>query len=326
LTRDRTYRGVSYRIVVARSTHPLNEDAELLRGVLLLGIPFAVIIAGVGGWWIARQGLQPITSLASQAGKMSGREAGARLERPRGDDEVGRLADAFNALLGRLEQALTQQRQFMTDASHELRTPVSVVRSAAESALSRPTRSDEEYRETLAIVREQSQRLGRLVDDMFLLTRADAGARPLMPSRFYLDELIEECVRAARVLADPRGVSITSALAADVEIEADEDLIRRLIMNLLSNAVRHTPLGRRVAVALSSDGDHVDITVRDEGPGIPQADRDRIFERFVRLPTPGEAEGGGLGLPIARWIALAHNGTLELSETGPNGSVFRVRI
>jgi heavy metal sensor kinase len=324
-----THNRVTYRVIVAESLQPVEADAAVLRDAMLLGIPIAGLLAAMGGWWIARQSLRPITQLAAQASRMTGSQPGARLDAPRAADELGALTTAFNALLGRLEDALKSQRQFMTDASHELRTPVSVVRTSAEVVLDRPSRTEDEYRDALTIVGEQSRRLAKLVDDMFLLARADAGARPLVKSRFYLDELAGECVRAARVLADARGVTIVCALAGDVEVEADEDLLRRLIMNLVSNAVRHTAAKSGVTVTLTEEREWIDLRVRDAGPGIPPEEHDRIFERFVRLPAMGAQaapQGGGLGLPIARWIADAHGGSLTLVESTAAGSVFAVRL
>jgi heavy metal sensor kinase len=321
-----THATTSYRVIVAKSLQPVVHDARVLRDAMWLAIPVAALLATVGGWWIARQGLRPITHLAVQAAGITGSEPGARLD-PRGaDDELSALTISFNALLGRLEDALQGQRHFMTDASHELRTPVSVVRNAADVVLGRPVRSEAEYRDALSIVSEQSRRLTKLVEDMFLLARADAGVRPLVKTRFYLDELAGECVRGARVLAEARGLTIDATLAADLEIVADEDLVRRLVMNLLDNAVRHTAAGGRVSVALTRDADAgLVLTVRDTGTGVPAPDRERIFERFVRLLPSGQSDGGGLGLPIARWIAEAHGGSLALVETSASGSVFQWR-
>jgi signal transduction histidine kinase len=237
---------------------------------------------------------------------------------------LGLFARAFNSLVARLRTSLQTQRQFMADASHELRTPVSVVRSASDVALSREHRSEEEYREALSLVADQSRRLGRLVDDMLVLARADAGGYPLRPVDLYLDEVITQCCRAVEVLATERGVAIRLAPLMEVPLTGDEDLLRQLFLNLLQNAVQHTPSGGSVSVEIGQNPLQVRIT--NTGPGIPAADQTRIFGRFVRLDSARSGRGAGLGLPIARWIAEAHEGTLVLEASGPDGTTFCVTL
>jgi signal transduction histidine kinase len=214
----------------------------------------------------------------------------------------------------------------MADASHELRTPVSVVRATADVALTRDHRDEAEYREALAIVGGQAGRLGRLVEDMLVLARADAGGYPLRPVNLYLDEVVTECRRAVDVLATERGVAIRAAESPDIPFRGDEDLLRRLVLNVLQNAVQHTPAGGSVAVDIHQESEAVRIRVTDEGPGIPAGDRERIFDRFVQLDASRRGQGAGLGLPIARWIAEAHQGTLVLEQSGPGGSTFCVLL
>jgi two-component system OmpR family sensor kinase len=225
-----------------------------------------------------------------------------------------------------ITEALRMQRQFMADASHELRTPVSIVRAAADVTLSRDRRDEIEYREALTIVGGQAQRLSRLVEDMLVLARADAGGYPLRPVDLYFDELVADCRRAVDVLATERGVTIRSLGATDIPFRGDEDLLRRLVLNVLQNAVQHSPPGGHVAVELAHDAGRVQLRISDSGTGIPLADRTRIFDRFVQLDAARRAEGTGLGLPIARWIAEAHRGTLVLENSGPTGSTFCVML
>jgi two-component system, OmpR family, sensor kinase len=220
--------------------------------------------------------------------------------------------------------ALRLQRQFMADASHELRTPVSIVRVSADVALSRDHRGEGEYREALAIVGGQAQRLSRLVDDMLVLARADAGGYPLRSVELYFDELVAECRRAVEVLATERGVTIRSGDAVEVPMRGDEDLLRRLVLNILQNAVQHSPPGGDVEVQLAGEHGRARLRISDHGPGIPVADQTRIFDRFVQLDASRRGQGTGLGLPIARWIAEAHRGTLVLETSGPAGTTFAV--
>jgi signal transduction histidine kinase len=223
-----------------------------------------------------------------------------------------------------ITSALRLQRQFMADASHELRTPVSIVRVSADVALSRDHRGEGEYREALAIVGGQAQRLSRLVDDMLVLARADAGGYPLRSVELYFDELVAECRRAVEVLATERGVTIRSGDAVEVPMRGDEDLLRRLVLNILQNAVQHSPPGADVEVELAGERGRARLRISDHGPGIPVADQTRIFDRFVQLDASRRGQGTGLGLPIARWIAEAHRGTLVLEASGPGGTTFAV--
>jgi len=225
-----------------------------------------------------------------------------------------------------IAEALRVQKQFTADASHELRTPVSIVRATAEVTLNRDHRDEAEYREALAIVGGQAKRLGHLVEDMLVLARADAGGYPLRPVDLYLDEVVEECRRAVDVLATERGVTIRGGRSPEIPFRGDEDLLRQLVLNVLQNAVQHTLSGGSVAIDLRRDAAAVVVRVSDSGPGIPDSDRHRIFDRFVQLDPSRRGQGTGLGLPIARWIAEAHRGTLVLERSGPDGTTFCVSL
>lgn len=317
----------AYQVVIAEPLARLSAERAVLRRTLLVGIPLALGLAAVGGWWIARRALKPVSLMVGQARQITHRTSGFRLRVPRAADELGVLAGAFNELLERLDNALSSQRRFMADASHELRTPVSVVRTAAEVTLGRETRTEPEYRESLGVIAEHARRLGRMVDDMMTLTRADAGGLPVEPAELYFDEILASCVRDAGVLARERGVEVRGSSAPETAFRGDERLLRQMLMNLLDNAVRHTPPEGHVEARLAVLDDVVEIAVTDEGPGVPPGDRDRIFERFVRVDAARSRPGGaGLGLPIARCIAEAHGGTLALEESGPSGSMFLVRL
>jgi two-component system, OmpR family, sensor kinase len=314
-------RGFTGSIVVARSLADIDREQRELQQAMLVGIPIVLLLAAAGGWWLASVGLAPITRMARRAVNLplTGTED---LGQPARGDEIGQLTRAFNALVARLRAALESQRQFMADASHELRTPVSIVRSAADVALSRRGRREEDYRETLEIARDQSHRLGRLVEDMLVLARADAGGYPIHRVDLDLAETVDDCRRAVKSLAAERGVDIHVAGDPEVPVRGDEELLRRLVLNLVRNAIQHTPPGGSVVIAIETAEDAVKLRVSDSGAGIPDADRARIFDRFVRLDEARGAGGAGLGLPIARWIAEAHGGSLVLESSAPGGSTF----
>lgn len=323
LLRDVADAGHRYRAVVAVSLNTLAaQHAAMVRALSLGGI-LALLTAAMGGWLIGRKTLQPLSDMAAQASRIDGREPSGRLSTPNPGDELGVLAASFNDLLQRLATALHQQRQFMADASHELRTPVSVVRTTAQVTLSQTYRPEGDYREGFTIVEEQATRLSRLVEAMFLLSRAEAHGVPLRREFVNLDDLVAETVRAARVVAEQRALRVVVEGQQEVGFEGDDGLLRQLVANLLDNAIRHADVGGTVVAALARDADGIVLRVTNDGPGIAPADHTRIFERFVRI---GPSTGGGLGLPIARWIAEAHGGALTLEHSEPGRTTFAVRI
>jgi heavy metal sensor kinase len=312
-----------YTIVTWMSLIPLDRERATLQKTMSIAIPLAALISMLGGWLIARWALQPLRAMAGDAGTIDHRRLDRRLTIVNPTDELGRLAIAFNAVLDRLATVVQAQRQFMADASHELRTPVSIAQATTQVTLAGAERSESEYREALAIVEAQMQRLTRVVSDMFMLALADLDARPLEPAALYLNEIVSDCARAARVLGTPRQVSIhVGGETADVPIRGDEGLLRQLVMNLLDNAVRHAPQRGRVEVMLQRREASVELCVEDSGPGVPAGDQSRVFERFVRLGPPGSGGGAGLGLAIALWVATQHGGTLRVAGEGRASSRF----
>jgi two-component system, OmpR family, sensor kinase len=317
------HNGHRYVAAVMASLEDIEAERERLLLALGAGVLVALTVATLGGWVVGRQSLRPLTILATQASSITERDPNARLQAPNPGDELGRFARAFNELLDRLAAALHGQRQFMADASHEMRTPVSVVRTTAQVTLARSLRSEEDYRESLTIVEEQSARLARLVDAMFLLSRAEAAGIRLMPEPLYLDDLVGDCARALRVLAKAQGVDVLTCGDTEVSWTGDNGLLRQMVSNLLENAIRYSRGVVTVTVTRATNGGAT-IRVADDGDGIPVADQTRIFDRFVRLNA--RSSGAGLGLPIARWVAEAHGGTLVLESSGPTGSCFTVTL
>jgi len=215
----------------------------------------------------------------------------------------------------------------MADASHELRTPVAILHGETEVALSRADRSPQEYRETLGILKDESQRLARIVEDLFTLTRADAGQYPLQLQSVYLDELAADVMHRARTLAMAKSIILSAAIEPELPIEADEALLRRMLLNLLDNAIKYTPEGGQISLQCRREHDDYSLSVSDTGTGIPVELQKRIFERFFRADkarsrAEGDSGGAGLGLSIARWIAEAHHGRLELSKSDATGTMF----
>src|ERR1700674_5326677 len=319
--------GKAYILVILQSLHPQEEMLEEVTSTFAWVIPIAIVLASVGGYFLARKSLAPVVAMSRQAGRIGAANLHERLAVQNDRDELGQLARSFNSLLDRLSQSFERQQRFMADASHELRTPVAILRGEAEVALSQQSRSPEEYRESLGVLHQEAERLTHIVDDLFTLTRADAGQYPLQPRDFYLDELVAECVHSARTLALAKKISLNFEEASESPIHADESLLRRMILNLLDNAIKYTAEGGRVTVTCSRAGEEYALSIMDTGGGIPADLQPRIFERFFRADkarSRAENDGGGagLGLSISRWIAEAHHGSLELARSDSIGSTF----
>ena len=314
-------------LIILQSLHAQQEMLEEVTATFAWVIPIALVLASVGGYFLARKSLAPVVAMSSQAGHIGASNLHKRLAIQNERDELGHLARSFNNLLDRLSESFERQQRFMADASHELRTPVAIMRGEAEVALSRETRSEEEYRESLSALQQEAERLTHIVEDLFTLTRADAGQYPIQPLEFYLDELITECVHSTRTLALAKKISLHFEGAAESPICADESLLRRMILNLLDNAIKYTPENGHIRVACAKVGDQYSVSIADTGSGIPAELQPRIFERFFRADksrSRPETNGGGagLGLSISRWIAEAHHGRLELTHSDSTGSTF----
>jgi two-component system, OmpR family, sensor kinase len=316
-------------LVLLQSLHKQNEFLENLAGTFFIVIPLTLALASLGGYFLARRSLSPVVAMSKQAEQISTANLRQRLWIKNKNDELGQLAASFNQLLERVDLSFEQQQRFMADASHELRTPVAILFGEADVALSQEMRSEEEYRETLNILRTEAGRLKDIVDGLFTLTRADAGQYPLMLTDFYLDELVNECARNLRTVAAAKGIALNCNADNELPIRADEGLLRRMIMNVLDNAIKYTPPKGEVLISCWNSNSDYCITVRDTGCGIPQELHARIFERFFRVDkarSHEEGSGAGLGLSISAWIAEAHSGKIELSHSGEDGSLFSISL
>lgn len=316
-----------FTAVAARSVH---DEAEMLtnaRLAIAVAVPLAILLSALGGWLLARKSLAPMVIMREQASHIGASNLGERLPVATPGDEVGQLTVVINGLLERVDRAFVQQRQFMADASHELRTPLAVVQNESSVALGRVDRSASEYQDALQVIRSAGRRMARIVDDLFLLARADTGDLPVRAAPLYLNDLVTECAREARTLAAARDLQLCVDAAVDAPFEGDEMLLRRLVLNLIENAIKYTPAGGQIDVRLSVGDGTYRLEVEDTGAGVPAELRSRIFDRFVRADAARShadefSTGAGLGLPIARWIAQAHRGSVELERTSAAGSLF----
>lgn len=324
-------RGRTFFVAVALSCHGQEEELARVRRAFYVAVPAALLLASLGGYFLARKSLAPVLEMGERAAQINAESLSERLPVGNERSELGSLARTFNELLARLDVSFEQQRRFMADASHELRTPVAIVRGESEVALSKLARSSEEYRESLTILHDEGRRLTRIVEDLFTLARADAGEYKLAPVTFYLDETVAECARAVRSLAAQHGVSIRHGHGEEMPLRGDEALVRRMILNLLDNAIKYTNAGGEVRVELAREDSGYAMRITDTGGGVPEEARPHIFERFYRADKARSRNGGagggaGLGLSIASWIAEAHGGRLTLERSDGSGSTFLVSL
>ncbi len=324
--RQGTTADTTHRITAARDERPVRQTLWTLGVIMATAIPCAVALAVAGGYMLAGRMLAPVGALADTARRITAESLNARLPVTNPGDEFGRLATVFNETLGRLDTAFEQLRRFTADASHELRTPLTAIRSVGEVALQRPL-SAEGYREVVGSMLEEVDRLTRLVENLLLLTRAEAGRIPLTRVAVDLRELVAAVADSLRVLAEEKNQELAVRLDGTATVHCDASVLRQGITNLLYNAIKYTPPRGVIRVAATStpDGDAV-IEVQDTGPGIPAADHQRVFERFYRVDHARSSHtgGAGLGLPIARWAVEAHGGRIELESDEGRGALFRV--
>jgi heavy metal sensor kinase len=312
---------------VGLSDEDVRDTLRILLLIIAVAYPVTLGAASFGGVFLAGRALAPIDKITRTARRISAQELGQRLDLQLADDEVGRLARTFDEMIARLDEAFRRQRQFAADASHELRTPLTSIKGQVEVALNRE-RSAQTYREVLGTVNEEVDRLIRLVGSLLTLARADAGQIPIARERVELGELVTGAVEQARPMAEERGVRLEAAPAAPVALEADEDLLLQLLLNLVDNAVKHTERGGEVTLGWARRDSSAELWVRDSGAGISPEHLPRIFDRFYRADAArSRAEGGtGLGLSICRWIAEAHGGSISAESTPGSGSTFTVRL
>jgi heavy metal sensor kinase len=316
-----------YVVLLAESLRATNEELAMVRNVLLVGVPLFLLIAGAGGFLLTTRGLAPLGRMAAQARAITDQNLHQRLNAGAAHEELRALADSFNELLSRLDQSFETMRRFVADASHELRTPLSVIRGEADVALGQD-RSPGEYQESLVIIQDEARRLSRLVDDLLNLARADAGHVSLRVEEFYLNDLVADCCRAFQGAAGVKDIELECRCPGDVAFRGDQELLRRLIWNLLDNAIRYTPPGGKVTAKLQCVEGEMRIQVADTGIGIPPEAAPHIFERFYRGDQARSRQNGGfgLGLSIVKWIAESHRGAVDFTSLPGEGTTFTVLL
>ncbi|HEX4696602.1 MAG TPA: ATP-binding protein [Candidatus Udaeobacter sp.] len=300
--------------------------AEIVR-VSTLGFPLAVTLAAIGGYLIATRSLRPLDAMARQARRISSESLSKRLPNPNPNDELGRLASVFNETLARLEASFAELQRFTADASHELRSPLTALRAVGEVAL-RDGDEAAALRETIGSMLEEAQRLTDLVDALLTLARMDATKVDTGREEVNIAALLEEVRDQFEILANEKRQTIAVTSDHDVTVQADRTLLHLALVNLVHNAIQHGPADSRIAMTAVRNGRRIDISVKDNGPGIPREYHEKIFERFFRLDKArSRAHGGaGLGLAIAKQAVARNGGRIILEDNAVGGSVFRIQF
>ncbi len=312
-------------VQVGQSLAKLNANMQSILIGLLIVTPFVLLLSAFGSYWLAGRAFKPIHRLALTAREIGAKDLSQRVPVPQPKDEVRELSVIFNQMIERLEQAFAQQRRFVADASHELRTPVAVIRSMTELAISQPSDAED----NLLVLRElnaESERLGRLISDLLALARADEGQIKLDSEPVRLDLLTADVVSSLEPLADERNVALQTGDLNPATVLGDAARLIQIIMSLVDNALTYTNAGSTVTLSVKSNASAAYLVVRDTGIGIAKSDIEHIFERFYRAdPARSKAVGGsGLGLSIVDWLVHAHNGTISVESELCKGSTFTV--
>lgn len=316
--------GHVYTALIGIQSDDVVETLALFRSYLLMLAPMLFLIAAGGGYWLSRRALAPVDELVKTAHEISGSNLNSRLPQLQTGDELQRLSDTLNEMLARIEAAFHRVTEFTADASHELRTPISLMRTEAELALRR-SRNETEYRESLNHILQEAERTTGLIEQLLAIARADSGREILHMEPVNLQETLRGVATSWQQVASIRNVEFSSHIEDDSLVQGDETLLRRLADILLDNAFKYTASPGKISLSLEHDAGNVVLIVQDTGMGIAQDEQKKIFQRFYRVDKArSRAQGGaGLGLSIAQWIAAQHRGSITVESQLGTGSIFK---
>jgi signal transduction histidine kinase len=303
-----------------------NGAEDILSAFVWCGVP-ALVLAVAGGWWMMRKALAPVAALTRAAERLNEDNLGERLPRNGNTDELDRLTEVFNAMTGRLQESFRRVREFTLHASHELKTPLTVLRGELEIEVQDGGMSPAQRERTQSKL-DELQRLTRIVDGLTLLTKADAGLVNLSMTQVSLADLVRDSCADTQMLAQASGLVVELTACDDVALRGDAHRLRQLLLNLADNAVKYNRPGGTIAIALRRAQDAAELTIQNTGPGIPAALVPRVFERFFRRDPAHaqEVDGCGLGLSIAQWIVSVHNGSIRIESVPGELTTVTVRL
>jgi two-component system, OmpR family, heavy metal sensor histidine kinase CusS len=307
-----------------------DETRELLIKLVLAdltALPLTVLVAAFGVWWTTGKALKPLHDIADAAERIHAKALRTRIPIPPGHDEIGRLVSVLNNAFDRLERSFAQATRFSSDASHELKTPLTIMRGEIETALSNDS-IDPQNEKLLESLLQQTHRLSAIVENLLLLSRADAGALNLRKEAVDFSGLCQELAADAEILALRHNIIISSTIENEVQVLADEWYLRRLLLNLLDNAIKYNLFSGKVEIMLAKSADLASFRIANTGPEISEEHQTRIFERFYRTEESRASEvvGSGLGLSICREIVLAHRGQIWMERPRPGWTAFAVNL
>jgi len=314
-------------VQVATSLEQVEEALKALLLILWITVPSALVVASLGGLFLANKALRPVDEITKTARMITSKSLGQRIKLRKAKDEIGRLAETFNHMISRLDRSFKQIRQFSADASHELKTPLTILKGEIEVGL-RKRRRLEEYRKILNSNLEEVNHMTQIVNDLLFLSKADMGEVHLQRHRTNLTQLVSEICVQAETIAISKGIRIGTSNDSDVAVIGDRLRLRQLLLNLVDNAIKYTSEGGEMTISLEKDDGKGRLKVTDNGMGIAPEDQPHIFDRFFRVDKARsrEAGGSGLGLSICKWIVEAHGGEISVESEVGKGSVFTVTL
>ncbi|MEO6048823.1 MAG: ATP-binding protein [Candidatus Kapaibacterium sp.] len=313
------------RLVIVGSLDRLEKRIGYLRDIILSTIPLTLLICGIGGWFLARRALAPVREITATASAISSTNLDQRVKVGKTKDEMSVLATTFNDMISRLDHASTVQNRFVADASHDLRTPLTIIQAELELLLRRNDHAPE-VRQVLERISSESDRLSQLASDLLFLAKVDANQLNAVEEIVRLDELLAECVSKLGAVAGRRSIALRIVIDEPVEICCNPPMLERALINVIENAIKYSPDSGVVIVRLESAEGKARVTVSDQGEGIPQEDIPRVFDRFFRSDRARTTSGSGLGLAIVKSVIDAHDGTIGIESAAGTGTSITISL
>jgi heavy metal sensor kinase len=313
-------------VQVGTSLEDFDETIRKLLLIIIISIPTSIIVTIVVGYFMAKKALKPVDQIRRAAVKISSSNLDEKIDITGRRDELGRLAETFNAMIGRLKDAFQRINQFSIDVSHELKTPLTILKGETEVAL-RKEREKDDYQKLLLSNLEEIDRMSCIIDDLLLLSKADTKEIKLNIEEVALRDLIMDVCMNMKVVADKKDVDLQISELEDVRLKGDELKLRRMLLNIVENGIKYSHIGGKVSVSSYVNDGYAKIDVKDDGIGISEEDIKYVFDRFYRADRSRKRESGsGLGLSISRWIAEAHKGSIEVKSQPVQGSMFTIKL
>ena len=313
-------------VQVGSSLADFDETMRKLLIIMIISIPTSISVTIIVGYFMAKKSLKPVDQIRKAAVKISSSNLDERIDIKGRKDELGRLAETFNAMIARLKDSFQRINQFSIDVSHELKTPLTILKGETEVVL-RKDRDNEEYKNLLQSNLEEIDRMARIIDDLLLLSKADRKDMKLNIENISLRDLVADVCMNMKIFADSKEITLVVDELADVRLIGDELKLRRMLWNIMENGIKYTPKGGVVNVSSYTNNGYVCINVKDNGMGISGDDIKYIFDRFYRADRSRKRESGsGLGLSISKWIAEAHKGAIEVASQPSKGSQFLIKL